>query len=54
MSANPQPPPFHWHQLTPAQQTRLAHLLARLLEPQIQIKRLQKKEARHEQSPQNL
>ena len=60
MSSNPQPnlnqnlsPPFTWNQLTATQQTRLAHLLARLLKPHLRASQQQRKEVRLEQSSQN-
>lgn len=56
MPPNPEPkrtPPFHWHQLTPIQQTQLAHLLACLLKPYLSVNQQQKKEVRHEPSSQN-
>jgi len=56
LQSNPQQnltPPFTWNQLTPTQQTRLAHLLARLLKPHLRASQQQRKEVRLEPSSQN-
>ncbi len=50
LNAQPPPvPPFQWNQLTPTQQTQLAHLLAQLLKPHLNANQIQRRERPHEQ-----